>query len=157
MVRGADALPRVSELKLCELVGVSQQHRQSLVRRNMLDRPAKAGCTATDAVELATIERLARHLTPSELAVAWKELRPQIRDIVPKGRLDVVFDRELGSTEVVRDDGSLRAAVISGRTVRVIELGPRLQEVLDGFRRWADLAAPTARGQRRARPSTQAG
>ena len=157
MTTGTDALRRLSELRLCELVGVSQPYRQSLVKRKILDPPPKAGCTATDAVELATIERLARHLTPSELAVAWKELRPLMRDMVPKGRFDVVFDRELGLAVIVRDDAALRAAVITGRVVRVIELGPRLQEVLDGFRRWAEAPPSTAPRQRRTRPNSQAG
>ena len=154
MARSTDAPRRLSELRLCELVGVSQPYRQSLVKRKMLE-PPKAGCTAADAVELATIERLARHLTPSELTVAWKELRPRLRDMVPKGRVDVVFDRELGSTEIVRDDAGLRAAVISGRVVRVIELGPRVQEVLDGFRRWAAAPAPEAQRQRRVQSDSQ--
>jgi hypothetical protein len=56
--------------------------------------------------------------------------------------LDIVFDRELGAAQIVRDDQALRTAVISGRPMRVVEVGPRLQEVLDAFRRWA--AMPTA-------------
>jgi hypothetical protein len=97
MSRSTDEGLRVSELKLCELVGVSQQYRQSLVKRGLLARAGRSGCTATDAVELATIERLGHHLRPGEVAVAWKDLRPQMRTIVPKGRLDVVFDSQLGS------------------------------------------------------------
>ena len=148
--RTDDAL-RLSELKLCELVGVSQQHRQSLVKRKMLTAAGNVGCTATDAVELATLERLSHHLSPSELAVAWKELRPRMREIVPKGRVDIVFDRELGSAEIARDDAAVRQAAISGRPVQVVELGARLQEVLDAFRRWAlapSLVATRARGAR---------
>lgn len=157
MAKRTDAASRLSELKLCELVGVSQQQRQSLVRRNMLDAGRREGCTATDAVELATIERLAHHLSPSELAVAWKQLRPLIRELLPRGRLDVVFDRELGCAKMVRDDAELREAVLGGRPVRVIELGPRLQEVLDGFRRWAEASAPAATPARRRRTSSGTG
>ena len=136
MAKRADVRGKLSELKLCELVGVTQQYRQSLVRRGLLDAARAAGCGQTDAIELAALNALARHLSPSELAVAWTELRSQLRDVVPKGRLDVVFDHELGSAQIVRDDGALRTAVINGRPVRAVELGPRLQEVLDAFRRW---------------------
>lgn len=151
MAKGTDERGKLSELKLCELVGVTQQHRQSLVRRGMLEMAPPVGCSQTDAIELATLNALARHLSPSELAVAWSELRPQLRAVVPKGRLDVVFDRELGSTEIVRDDQTLRRAVISGRSMRVVELGPRLQEVLDAFRRWSAVpkSAPRRTGTRR--------
>jgi hypothetical protein len=156
MARRTDAGPRLSELKLCELVGVSQQYRQSLVKRDMLAPAGRSGCAATDAVELATVELLGRHLRPGEVAVAWNDLRFQMRGIVPKGRLDVVFDCQLGSALVVRDDTALRQAVVTGRPVRVIELGPRLQEVLDAFRRWSEATRPGTR-VRRVRPSEQAG
>jgi hypothetical protein len=157
MSRSTDEGLRVSELKLCELVGVSQQYRQSLVQRGLLARAGRSGCTATDAVELATIERLGHHLRPGEVAVAWKDLRPQMRTIVPKGRLDVVFDSQLGSAAIVRDDATLRQAVVSGRPVLVVELGPRLQEVLDAFRRWSDAPRPPAARMRPVRRDEQAG
>ncbi len=154
MAKRVDDGLRLSELKLCEIVGVSQPHRQSLVKRKMLDPPSPRGCGASDAVELATLERLGRHLSPSEVAVAWKELRPRLRELVPKGRFDVVFSRELGGVEIVRDDATLRAAVIGGGPVQVIELGPRLQEVLDAFRRWAEVTPYTPPRQARARSKT---
>jgi hypothetical protein len=53
-----------------------------------------------------------------------------------------VFDRELGTVTFARTDAELRAAVTSGRPVNVIELGPRLEEILDAFTRWA--AAPSS-------------
>jgi hypothetical protein len=157
MTKGSDERGKLSELKLCELVGVTQQHRQSLVRRGMLDAAPAAGCSQTDAIELATLASLGRHLSPSELAVAWSELRLQLRDVVPKGRLDVVFDRELGSTQIVRDDQALRTAVISGRPMRIVELGPRLQEVLDAFRRWAAIPTSAPRGTSNRRRDSHAG
>jgi hypothetical protein len=147
MTRRTDDSSRVSESKLCDLVGVSQQYRQSLVRRKLVQRAQRAGCTRGDAVELATIELLSRRLAPKELAVAWSELHPQLKAVFPKGRLDVVFDRELGTMVLARSDTELRAAVVSGRAVNVIEVGPRLQEVLDAFDRWASagVGPPAAR------------
>lgn len=154
MTKETDGRGKLSELKLCEIVGVTQQQRQALVRRGLLDPAPSGGCSQTDVIELATFEHLGKHLSPSELAVAWNELLPRLGSILPKGRLDVVFDRELGSAEIVRDDQTLRSAVISGRPVRVIELAPRLQEVLDAFRRWA--SAPTAAPKKRASQRSRA-
>lgn len=157
MAKGTDERGKLSELKLCEIVGVTQQQRQGLVRRGLLDTAPAGGCGQTDLIELATLERLGRQLSPSEVAVAWTELRSQLAGILPKGRLDIVFDRELGSTRIVRDDEALRAAVISGRPVRVIELAPRLQEVLDAFRRWTALPATTPQKTKARRRDSSAG
>lgn len=152
-----DSTRRLSEAKLCEIVGVSQQYRQSLGRRKLLERTRRDGCTRTDAIELAAIERLSHHLSPHEVAVAWRQLRQLLREALPGRRLDVVFDRALGTATVVRSDAELRAAVMSGRAINVVELGPRLQEVIDAFNRWASATAATegarARRGRQSRPA----
>jgi hypothetical protein len=132
---------------------VSQQYRQALGRRKLLDRAGRGGCTRTDAIELAAIDRLSHHLSPNEVVVAWRQLGQQLRETLPGGRLDVVFDRALGMATIVRSDGELRAAVIIGRAVNVVELGPRLQEVIDAFNRWASASAVT--GEPRARRGRQ--
>lgn len=128
---------RLSELKVCEIVGISQQKRQSLVKRELLNAVDRRGCSVMDAVELAAIERLSHHLSPSDIAASWVGLQTQIRSLVPRGRIDVVFDRQLGQARIVRDDEALRGAVAIGRPVQVIELGPRLEEVAEAFQRWA--------------------
>jgi hypothetical protein len=153
----ADSTRRLSEAKLCEIVGVSQQYRQSLGRRKLVDRAGRSGCTRTDAIELAALERLTHHLSPNEVVVAWRQLREQLRETLPGGRLDVVFDRALGAATTVRSHAELRAAVVCGRAVIVVELSPRLQEVLDAFNRWTAAAAPPAepptRRRRQSRPA----
>jgi hypothetical protein len=150
-----DSTRRLSEAKLCEIVGVSQQYRQSLGRRKLLERAGRDGCTRTDAIELAAIERLSHHLSPNEVVVAWRQLGQQLREALPGGRLDIVFDRALGTATIVRSDAELRAAVITGRAVSVVELGPRLQEVVDAFNRWASATAATV--EPRARRGRQSG
>jgi hypothetical protein len=142
IAKRTDSTTGLSEAKVCEIVGVSQQYRQSLVRRKFVAEANPAGCGRTDAIELATIKRLADHLTPNEVTVAWTQLRDAFRDTMPGRQLDVVFDRELGTASIVRTDDDLRTAVIIGHTVVVVELGPRLQEIVDAFNRWSAVAAP---------------
>jgi hypothetical protein len=150
---------RLAEAKLCEIVGVSQQYRQSLRRRGLVDRGSRAGCTRADAIELAAIEHLGRHLTPAEVSVAWSQVRQQLRQAIPGGQLDVVFDRALGVATVVRTDSELRAAVTTGRTMIVVGLAARLQEVTAAFSRWASAASGSAEprsGRARSRSSRSA-
>jgi hypothetical protein len=144
MASRTDSTRILSEAKICEIVGVSQQYRQSLVKRKLIEPTARRRCSRTDAIELAAIERLSQHLTPTEVTVAWRQLGPQVRDTVPRGQIDVVFDRALGIATLVRSDAGLRAAVTSGRSVNVLELGRRLEEVLDAFTRWAEATATPA-------------
>jgi hypothetical protein len=152
IAKRTDSTRRLAEAKICEIVGVSQQYRQSLVRRNLVREADQAGCGRADAIELAAIERLGHYLTPNEVAVAWSQLREAFRDTVPGRQLDVVFDRELGTSSIVRRDEDLRIAVVTGHSVVVVELGARLQEIVDAFNRWSAVAAPArASGTRRDR------
>ena len=157
MASRTDSTRLLSEAKICEIVGVSQQYRQSLIKRKLIAAASHRGCSRTDAVELAAIEHLSHRLTPAEVTVAWRQLGSQLRDTVPRGRIDVVFDRSLGTATLVRSDAELRAAVTSGRAVNVLELGPRLEEVLEAFTRWVDATTTSAgqatRARRQPRPA----
>jgi hypothetical protein len=139
---------RLSPTKTCEIVGVSLQQRQSLIRRGLLPREGVGGCSIVDALLLAGVATLSERLSPSETAVAWPIVRETLEGSLPGQRFDVVFHVELGHVAIVRDDAALRVAVSHGRTVRVLELGPRLQEVSDAFRRWVT-SAPASRRSRR--------
>jgi hypothetical protein len=144
---------RLSASKICEIVGVSLQQRQALIRRKLLAREPRRGCSIVDALQLAAISSLADRLSPSAVAVVSPFVRESLGAAVPGRRFDVVFHMQLGEVVVARDNESLRAAVAHGRPVQVIALGERLQEVGDAFRRWTEAAAAgrrsPARSQRR--------
>jgi hypothetical protein len=145
---------RVPESRVCEIVGIKQQRRRALVKKGLLDPTGKGGSTIQETMELATLVRLLQALSPTEAGVAWNSLRPMLRETIPGTRFDVVYDKQLGSIQVVRGDEELRQAVIHGRPVQVIELGSRLVEVADAFRRWADGQSPRPRGQRKSNAET---
>jgi hypothetical protein len=141
---------RLSASKVCEIVGVSLQQRQALIRRKLLASEPRRGCSIVDTLQLAAVTSLADRLSPSAVAVAWPAVRESLGGAVPGRRFDVVFHMQLGEVVVARDDESLRAAVSHGRPVQVIALGERLQEVGDAFRRWAEAAAAGRRSASRA-------
>jgi hypothetical protein len=147
---------RLSESKVCEIVGVSQQQRQALVKRGLLQAAPPGGCGLIDALELAAIDVLGSTLSASAVALAWKQLQPELREGIAGPRLELVFDLELGSAAVVRTDAELAAAVLSGRAVKAVELGPRLQEVGDAYRRWIEVAPRPRRRRSNSSSSRQA-
>jgi hypothetical protein len=142
---------RLAEARICEIVGTSQQQRRQLVSRDLLRAAPAAGCTLRDAFELAALVELQDQLETRAARVAWSQLRAQLAELVPGTRLEVVFDLRLGSIRLARSDTELAQAVRVRRPIQVIELGTRLQEVGDAFRRWADVAPfrPPQRGRRR--------
>jgi hypothetical protein len=150
MAGRADA--RLSEAKICEIAGSSQQQRQQLVSRGLLRAAPDAGCTLRDAIELAALLRLQEQLETRAATLAWSQLRRELAALVPGSRLDAVFDLRLGRLALARADDELTDAVRTGGPVQVIEIGRRLQEVGDAFRRWAEVA-PFRPRQRRSRGS----
>lgn len=146
---------RLAEAKVCEIVGTSQQQRRQLVSRDLVRAVPAAGCTLRDALELAALVALQDQLDTRAARVAWSQLKPHLAELLPGARLDVVFDLRLGSIRLARSDAELAEAVRTRSPVHVIELGPRLQQVGDAFRLWAEVAPfhPPQRRKRRAQRS----
>src|SRR4051794_14752907 len=114
---------RLAEAKVCEIVGTSQQQRRQLVGRDLLRAAPARGCTLRDAIELAALLELQDHLETRAARVAWSQLRPQLAELVPGARLDVVFELRLGRIRLARSDADLAENVKVHDPVQVIELG----------------------------------
>jgi hypothetical protein len=136
---GSDDSSRLPEAQVCEINGVSQQYRQTLVRRKLLRHAPASGCTIRDALELAAVKALSEVLPAGDVPPAANQLIAQLGDIIPGERIDAVYDRQYKRLQLVRDDASLREMVLHGRPVSVIPLADRLAEVGDAFRRIAGL------------------
>jgi uncharacterized protein (DUF2267 family) len=141
----ADDSPRLSEAQVCEINGVSQQYRQTLVRRSLVRPAPSEGCTIRDAIELAAIRTLRDHLSSADAALAAEQLWPILHDAAWGDRLEAVYDRQYKRLDVARDDAQLRILVSHGRPVQVVVLTERLAEVRAAFRRVAGLAATSGR------------
>jgi hypothetical protein len=130
---------RLSEAKLCEIAGISQQQRQQLVRRLLLRPAPDAGCSVKDAIELAALLTVQEHLEASTARLAWAQLQPLLDGLIPSVPLEMVFDLRLGVLTLARTDGEVAAATRIAGPVQVVDLGKRLQEAGDAFRRWAEV------------------
>ena len=148
MASGRMNTRRLSHSKVCEIVGVSRQQRRALVHRGLLAPGSEEGSGLQDALHLAALVVLSNHLSPTDTAVAWKQLSAELEAAVPGERFDAVFDNSLGLLMIARDSEELRRLVVHGRAVHVLPLAERLQEVGDAFRRWAE-ATPEPTKRRR--------
>ena len=130
-----DATSTLTEAQVCEINGVSQQYRQTLVRRKLVRRAPVGGCTIRDALELAAITALSDVLPAGDLPLAVQQLSSLLGGMVPGERVDAVYDRQYKRLDVARDDAALRGMVVHGRPVSVVPLADRLSEVGDAFGR----------------------
>jgi hypothetical protein len=136
---GCLELDRLSERKLCEMIGIPQAQRRALVDRGVLRPVGREGCSLHDAIELAAYQRLAQVLLPREVAVAWEQLREALSRRVPSGTFDLVFDKQMGTAELAFNAREVRRLIAHERPVHLIQLGPRLREISDAFRRWSSV------------------
>jgi hypothetical protein len=147
---------RLTEAKVCEIVGISQSDRHAQVRRGLLPAAEGKGLGIQDASELAAFQLIRSSMAPSELAVAWPQVRAGIREKIASDRLDFVFDTALGKADLALTHEALASLVATGRPTVVVPLAARIVEVREAYRRWAATAAPpkeAARPRALRRPS----
>lgn len=138
----ADDRLRLTEAQVCELVGTSQQRRQTWVARQLLRTAPKTGCGLRDALSLAQLVRLLEVLGPTDGVAAWQQSRDQLEQPLAAAVLDVVFDLQLKEAIVVSDSRRVGELVVHGRPVRLVRLGPRRAEVAAGFHRLCAAIVP---------------
>ena len=139
----ADDAGRLTEAQICELVGTSQQRRQTWVSRALLRKAPASGCVLRDALGLAQLVRLVEVLGPTDGVAAWLQTRVELDQPFAAEVLDVLFDLELKEAIVVRETQHVGELVTHGRPVRLVRLGPRRAEVGAAFHRLCAAVAPT--------------
>lgn len=127
----------LTEAKVCDIVGISQSDRHAQVRRGLLPAARGMGLGIQDASELAAFQLVRSSLGPSELAVAWPQVRAGIRESIGPGQLDFVFDTALGKADLASTCDALASLVATGRPTVVVPLAERMIEVREAYHRWA--------------------
>jgi hypothetical protein len=147
---GRTDLPRLSESQICEIAGCSLQRRQHWVKRGLLKAAAASGCGLRDALALAQLLRLIDVLGPTDGVLAWSQVRDRVGQPFGAEVVDVLYDMQLKTAVVAGQATDVRRAIIHGRPVRLVELGPRRAEITEAFRRvgQATAAAPPSSRQR---------
>lgn len=150
--------PRLSESQICEISGCSLQRRQHWVKRGLLKPTPSSGCGLRDALSLAQLLRLIDVLGPTDGVLAWSQVRGGLDQPFGAEVVGVLYDMQLKTAVVAGDATDVRKAIIHGRPVRLVELGPRHAEITEAFRRVGQAAAAASpasrqRGRtRRAKP-----
>ncbi len=131
----ADASGHLSEARICELTGTSQQRRQTWVSRGLLVKASEGGCSLDDALALAQLLRLVTAFGPTDGVAAWQQTRDELDQSELGADVHVLFDLELKKAIVIQDLGRVGERVVEGRPFKLARLGPRRAEVADAFRR----------------------
>lgn len=141
----ADDAAKLNEAQICELVGTSQQRRQTWVSRSLLRKAPTSGCGLRDALSLAQLLLLVEILGPTDGVAGWQQTRDELEQPFPAEVLDIVFDVQLKEATVMRDSQRVGELVAHGRPIRLVRLGPRRAQVAAAFDRLCAAVAPSAK------------
>jgi hypothetical protein len=144
---------RLTDRRVCQILGITQQRRQALVKRGLIGRTPKGGASLGNALELAGLLAVVDALGATEGAVAWGQLSPTLRSVVPGPRLDVVYQQRLGVVALARTDADVRRLTADHGPAVVIDLGLRLAAVADAFRRFAAVSPTRRKGSAEGAPA----
>lgn len=140
----SDAIPRLRGSRLCEISGVLRQTRDKWAARGLLR--AADDYDEFDLVELVVLNLLFSSLKKSHVPIAWRQVQPKLRDLLPSPVLTLVWDPQNRKAEFAFEAETIVALVNHGRPVHVIDLGPPVFRAREAFRRDTDArrAQPTA-------------
>jgi hypothetical protein len=133
--------------RLCALTGVAPQTRQEWADRGLLARKKRYG--QLDLVEQSVLAIVLRTIPKGEVAVAWEQVRPELRSLVPTPDLVLVWDPKDRRATLVRGDVAVARSVLLGRPVYAIAIGDDLVRAREAFQ--AEVRAMLGRSAQRSR------
>jgi len=129
----SDDEPRVRGSRLCEIAGLNRQTRDKWVDRGLLTKTNE--CDQVDLVELIVLKLLSDNLKKGHVRIAWEEVRPKLREVVPGPNLTLVWDPQRRSAVLAFDPKEIVDLVRHGRLVQVLDIGHAIQWAREAFRR----------------------
>src|SRR4051794_12218962 len=116
MVAGRSDVPSLNEALACDVAGIAPAKRKDWINRGLVDQPLTgAQLSELQVVELALVQELHHELGPRDGGVAWMQLRVLLKDRLPTGELDLVFDNRFRKVALVSSPDDLSAAVRTKR------------------------------------------
>lgn len=124
----------ISELRLCEIAGVSRTTRRDWAKRNLLR--ARDTYEELDAVELCILARLSNVLGSTDAPVAWLQIRNSL-PTTPTRELDIVFDTQHKLAFITNNLKLTVGGIRHGRPVRAFSIAADIREIREAFGRVA--------------------
>src|SRR5712691_8360711 len=110
----AETLYRVS--------GVSRSNHPNWVEKELVEPSVDGFYRELDLIETTVLSELVRKMGFTDSLKAWSQVRPLLKQSLPRGRLDVVFDYVIGTAELVQDDPTLADVVRDGGHFYIVPL-----------------------------------
>jgi hypothetical protein len=98
-------------------------------------------CRELDALRAALFRLLLDELGPAAARLAFHDVLASLKDRVPVGRFDVVYDIANGTARLCHSDEAVAKAAIAGGHICVISAGGELARVRAAFRRYLSVAS----------------
>jgi hypothetical protein len=144
-----DDAARLNGSRLCEIAGVIRQTRDKWASQGLLR--AADGYEEIDVIEVVILNALLTSLKKGHAKVAWVQVRPKLRDVMPGPGLAVVWDHQRRNAELVLDDSTIGSSVRHGRPVQVVDVGSAVLHAREAFRRDLQRSSATRPVRTRAR------
>jgi hypothetical protein len=132
------AKDRISQETLCEIAGTSVSVRREWAKKKRLRERGRAGYEEEDAVELAALRALIEGLGPTDGAIAWSQLRPELANRANDPDLVAVYDAQEKSASLEASLGGLRSRLTFGHHIAIVDMADPIERIRQAFRRVAD-------------------
>jgi hypothetical protein len=158
-----DDISWVPQARILELCDISRTTLNSWIKSGLDIPEAAAAYKVSDLVKLLVFAGARKHLTPQQMASAWRELvktgeaaaiTNAARGLKDDDSFDLVIDVKYRALTVVRSDEELVSAVrhpSAPRPVVVVDLAERMRDGIGSFFRDANQEAPPVE-RKRGRP-----
>jgi hypothetical protein len=118
------------------MCGVIRQTRDKWADEGLLRR--RDEYDQYDLIELVILSLLLQTLRKRDAKLAWRSVRPQLRDVIAGPHLMLVWDVQQRSAGLALTPEDVVALVSHGRPVQVLDVGRLVEEAREAFRREAD-------------------
>jgi len=129
---------KVPAATIAEIAGIKRQLHGQWAGKSMVRQPGNEGCDELDLIELTVLRSLMTELGPEEARIAWSQVRSHLKDRLPIGQFDVVYDSQRKLAQIASSNEDVAAAVRHGRPVRVLPMQELLTANREAFRRALD-------------------
>ena len=131
---------------MCEISGVNRQTRDKWARDGLLRKADSYD--QLDLIEVVVLKLLLATLRKKEAKLAWLQVGPKLRELMPGPQLTLVWDGQRRAAELGLTADEIVPLVRHGRPVQVIDIGTPIEHAREAYRRELEVLTAQAEARR---------